>query len=154
DDSTRASVANRFIFQLGETIEHQATLNCRAIIADGVRQTFERLPQSYPGNAASSHEKVGEVLVARGDLAGALKCYRDSLAIRERLARADPGHAGWQRELSVSYEMIGDVQLAQGDTAGALTSYRGSLAIRERLARADPGNANLQRDLEAAYGKV
>ena len=38
-------------------------------------------------------EKVGEVLAARGDLTGALKSYRDGLAIRDRLAKSDPGNA-------------------------------------------------------------
>jgi hypothetical protein len=57
---------------------------------------------------------VGEVLLARGDLAGALKSYRDGLAIRERLAQSDPGNAAWQRGLSVSYERVGDVQVARG----------------------------------------
>ena len=81
--------------------------------------------------------------VAQGDLAGALKSYRDSLAIRDRLAKSDPGNAGWQRDLSVSYDKVGDVQVAQGDLAGALKSYRDSLAIRDRLAKSDPGNAGL-----------
>ena len=91
---------------------------------------------------------------AQGDLAGALKSYRDSLAIIDRLAKSDPGNTGWQRDLSVSYEKVGDVQVAQGDLAGALKSYRDSLAISERLAKSDPGNAGWQRDLSVSYEKV
>ncbi len=34
--------------------------------------------------------------VAQGALAAALTSYQASLAIRERLAQADPGNAGWQ----------------------------------------------------------
>ena len=52
--------------------------------------------------------------VAQGDLSGALKSYRDGLAIRDRLAKSDPGNAGWQRDLSVSFNKIGNVQVAQG----------------------------------------
>ena len=85
-----------------------------------------------------SQEKVGDVLLAQGDLAGALQAYRESLAIRARLAAADPSNAGWQRDLSVSQEKVGDVLLAQGDLAGALQAYRESLAIGARLAAADP----------------
>ena len=48
-----------------------------------------------------SYDNVGEVLKGQGDLAGALKNYRDSLEIRERLARKDPDSADWQRDLSV-----------------------------------------------------
>ena len=67
---------------------------------------------------------IGDVQAAQGDLAGALKSYRDSLDIADRLAKSYPGNAGWQRDLSVSYNKIGDVQLAQGDLAGALKSYQ------------------------------
>ena len=101
-----------------------------------------------------SYNKIGDVQVAQGDLAGALKSYSDSLAIADRLAKSDPGNAGWQRDLSVSYDKIGDVQVAQGDLAGALKSYSDSLAIRDRLAKSDPGNAGWQRDLSVSYEKI
>ena len=78
----------------------------------------------------------------------------DGLAIRDRLAKSDPGNAGWQRDLSVSYDRVGDVQVAQGDLAGARKSYRDSLAIRDRLAKSDPGNAGWQRDLSVSYSKL
>jgi tetratricopeptide (TPR) repeat protein len=67
---------------------------------------------------------------------------------------ADPGNAGWQRDLSVSQNNIGDVLVAQGKLAPALDSYRTSLAIAERLAQADPGNAGWQRDLMVANMKL
>jgi Flp pilus assembly protein TadD len=70
------------------------------------------------------HNKIGEVQQAQGDLAAALTSHQASHDIFERLAKADPGNAGWQRDLSVSHNKIGDVQQAQGDLATALTSYR------------------------------
>ena len=84
----------------------------------------------------------------------ALKSYHDGLAIIDRLAKSDPGNAGWQHDLSVAYDKVGDVQMAQGDLAGALKSYNDSLAISDRLAKSDPGNAGWQRDLSASYDKV
>ena len=90
-----------------------------------------------------SHNKIGDVQQAQGDLAAALTSYQASLAIAERLAKADPGNAGWQRDLSVSHDRIGDVQQAQGDLAAALTSYQASLAIAERLAQSGPGQRRL-----------
>ena len=110
-----------------------------------------------------SHNKIGDVLVAQGDLPGAMESYRASLAIRERLAKSDPGSAGgrgsattlgWQRDLSVSHEKIGDVLVAQGDLPGALESYRARHAIAERLAKSDPGNAGWQRDLSVSHNKI
>ena len=80
------------------------------------------------------------MLMAQGKLEEALKAYRDSLAIRERLAAADPSNTQWQRDLSVSYNRVGDVLKAQGKLEEALKAYRDSLAIIERLAAADPSN--------------
>ncbi|WP_447413250.1 hypothetical protein, partial [Clostridium perfringens] len=68
---------------------------------------------------------------AQGDLAGALKSYRDGFAIDDRLAKSDPSNARWQLGQAMGYGQVGDVQKAQGDLAGALTSYRDSLAIYE-----------------------
>jgi tetratricopeptide (TPR) repeat protein len=102
----------------------------------------------------ASHLYVGNVQVAQGDGAGALKSYRDGLMIIERLAKTDPGNTDYQRELSVAYNKIGDVQVAQGDLAGALKSYRDSLTIIDRLAQSDSSNAGWQRDLSVSYNKV
>ena len=64
-----------------------------------------------------SYDCVGDVMAAQGDLPEALKSFRDGLAISERLARADPSNAGWQRDLSVSYDRIGDVLEGAGQAA-------------------------------------
>ena len=53
-----------------------------------------------------SYDRVGLVLVEQGNLPEALKSFHDGLAIRERLAQANPGNAGWQRDLSVSHNKI------------------------------------------------
>src|SRR5262249_26487101 len=44
---------------------------------------------------------IGDVLVAKGKLDEALKSYRDSLAIRERLAASDRSNTNWQRDLQL-----------------------------------------------------
>ncbi|MBM3318461.1 MAG: tetratricopeptide repeat-containing protein, partial [Candidatus Eisenbacteria bacterium] len=58
--------------------------------------------------------KVGDVLLAQGDRAGALKAYRGTQAILERLAAADPSNAGWQRDLIVSYWRMADIAEKSG----------------------------------------
>jgi hypothetical protein len=80
--------------------------------------------------------------------------FRDGLAIADRLAKADAGNAGWQRDLSVSYNKIGDVLKDQGNLPEALKSVRDGLAIADRLAKADAGNAGWQRDLSVSYNKI
>ena len=91
---------------------------------------------------------------AQGDLPAALTSYRAAFAIRDRLARSDPGNDGWQRDLWISYNNIGDVQQAQGDLRAALTSYQAGFAIGDRLTKFDPGNAGWQRDLSFSYNNI
>ena len=45
---------------------------------------------------------LGDVAVAQGSLPSAQRLYETALAIAEPIAKADPGNAGWQRDLSVS----------------------------------------------------
>jgi len=94
------------------------------------------------------------VLLAQGDLAGALLAYRDSMTIRARLAAADPANFNWQRDLSVSHERIGDILAALGDLAGAVAAYRARHEIAARLGAADRANAEWQRDLAVSYNRM
>ena len=82
-----------------------------------------------------------------------MKSYRDGLAIRERLAKSDPGNAEWQSDLSNSFVAIGDVLAKQSNLPGALKSYRDGLEIRIRLAKSDPSNAEWQSDLADSFNK-
>ena len=92
--------------------------------------------------------------VAQGRLDAALESFQASLAIRERLAEADPNNAGWQRDLSVSWNKLGGLRKGQGDLAGALEAYEQDLAIARNLGKADPGNASWQRDLAISWEGV
>jgi tetratricopeptide (TPR) repeat protein len=97
---------------------------------------------------------LGGIAVARGDLGLAKSSYVDAQKIADRLAKADPNNAGWQRDLSVSYSRVGDVLRAQGNLTDALKYYRDSLAIADRLAKADPNKAGWQGDLSVSYDRV
>ena len=104
--------------------------------------------------SSAAYEKIGEVLEAQGSLAEALRNYRTSFAIAERLAAADPTNAGWQYDLSVSHNRIARVLVEQGALEEALGSYRASLAIRERLAAIDPNHTHWQRGLAISHGNI
>jgi tetratricopeptide (TPR) repeat protein len=94
----------------------------------------------------------GDVLLAQGDLLAAMHSFSTALAIAERLTKADPNNAGWQRGLAVSHNKVGNVLKAQGNLAAALDHFTASLAIRERLAKAD--NAGWQRELAVSHDRV
>ena len=97
---------------------------------------------------------LGDVAAAQGNLPSARQLYERAAAMAEPIAKADPGNAGWQRDLSGSHDRIGNVLRAQGNLPAALQSYRASLAIAERLSKADPGNAETQRDLAVSHVNI
>ena len=119
-----------------------------------------RLAKSDPGNAdwqydlGISHERIGDVSVAQGDLAGALKSTERNGISFCAWSKRTPTIRVWQRDLSVAYDKIGDVLLAQGDLAGALQSYRADLAIAAWLAAKDASNAEWQYDLSVTEDRV
>ncbi|MFZ1430782.1 MAG: hypothetical protein WAS21_28945, partial [Geminicoccaceae bacterium] len=85
------------------------------------------------------------------DLAGALDAYTQSQTIRAKLAAADPGNAGWQRDLIVSYVKLAGVAGAGPHPAAAATYYRQALDVARTLAatgRLAPVDAWMVEDLE------
>lgn len=98
------------------------------------RDAFERVLAKRntglaPLQEASALDGVGDVLSAQGNLPAALKAFRDSLAIRERLAKSDPGNAGWQADLAASHGKLGGLYAAQGDDASARKMFTAGRAI-------------------------
>src|SRR5271157_603688 len=67
---------------------------------------------------------IGNVLEAQGNLPAALDSYRAGLAIIARLAKTQPGTAGFQHDLAVSYSHVAMVEARQGDRADALAKFR------------------------------
>ena len=57
-----------------------------------------------------------------------LVAFERKREIISRLAKADPGNAAWQRDVSVWHNKIGDVLVAQGNLPAALDAYKAGLA--------------------------
>ena len=91
---------------------------------------------------------------AQGDLPAALRSYQASLAIRDRLAKADPGNAGWQRDLALSYGRVGMVKAQQDAREDARSAFRQGWDIIAELLRRSPDNATLPKDLAWFDGQI
>jgi tetratricopeptide (TPR) repeat protein len=92
---------------LGDTGKQFARANEAHRLLAGL--AAEKPDRTYQGDLAIAYDEVGDVLVAQGDLTAALQAYREDLAIAERLAKADPSNAGWQRDLQTSIGKIGNL---------------------------------------------
>lgn len=60
-----------------------------------------------------SHERIGDLSVANGDRAAALKSYQDSLTIAQTLVELDPKQVEWQTDIVVSYFKLSEVEPAK-----------------------------------------
>jgi tetratricopeptide (TPR) repeat protein len=103
-------------------------------------------------------EKLGDLQVQAGDLAGAQQRFAQALKISEQLAAANPSSNEAQRDLSIILEKLGDLQVQAGDLAGAQQRFVQALKISEQLAAANPSSptidAQAQRDLIASLWKL
>lgn len=64
-----------------------------------------------------SHNKVGDIAVAAGELPTARSAYEASLAIRTRLAVLDPSNAQWREDLRwmrQRLDELGELGLGEG----------------------------------------
>jgi hypothetical protein len=67
--------------------------------------------------------------------------------LRDRLAKADPRNAGWQRDLALSYGRVGMVEVRRGARDNALKALREGRGIIARLKAQALGDAALPKDL-------
>jgi len=104
-----------------------------------------------------ANERIGDVLMAQGNQAGALKSYQARQEVIVRLAKVGPpptqvGDKG--REDRAAQDRVAQDRVAQDRVTEVLTSHQASLAITDRLAKTNLRNAGWQRDLAAAYDRV
>ena len=109
---------------------------------------------SWQNDLAVSHERLGGVAAAAGDLAAARGHYQTALETWTKLVTADPANTRWQRAPSFSHNQLGDLAAAAGDLAAARDHYQTALDIRTTLAAADPANTGWQRDLAASRTRL
>ena len=84
---------------------------------------------------------------AQGTLPGALKSYREDLAIADRLARADPGNAEWQRDLSISLGRVAEILLKQVARGEARPLAERALSQRQSAIARMPNDPRLTSGL-------
>jgi tetratricopeptide (TPR) repeat protein len=119
-----------------------------------------RLATSYnklgvvSGQLAIAHHKLGERTEKDVNLEAALKSYRESLAILQRLSAAERDNTSLKRDLAVAYDRVAEILGAQGNYEESLKLYQENLAILERLAASDRSNASWQGDLAMSYAHI
>ena len=83
-----------------------------------------------------------------------LAAYEECLAIRRRLAKADPRNTQWQHDQARILDQIGNEYRNAGMKRQAIEAYEGSLAVWRHLANIDPQNLQRQLDVAISLNKL
>jgi tetratricopeptide (TPR) repeat protein len=100
------------------------------------------------------HGRIGSLLLAERDVAGALIELRAAVAGSEALVARDPTNTAWQTELAVAHRKLGEALQAGRDFKAALVQHRAALAIAQTLAAKDPSNRDWERELAVGHDKL
>jgi serine/threonine-protein kinase len=103
---------------------------------------------------SSACYQLGGLTYEIGDTQDALRAFRESLAVRQKLADANPSVGEYQNELARSHDAIGLLLSVVGRATEALRSYERALAIRQKLADANPTVAEFQSDLARSHSAI
>ena len=156
-------LANSLLFEVHDAIQNlPGSTPARKILVDRALEYLDKLAREASGDRsleselAAAYEKVGDVQggfrsANLGDIGGFISSYRKALAIRERVAAAEPGNLAAQRELLRARGRLSDALLNAGDLNGALDQLKQVLAVAEHLASADPKNLADRRNLALAH---
>jgi tetratricopeptide (TPR) repeat protein len=146
-------------YDLRDTLGKLGHLGMMGAINTRIMKYYEGHPPKAEDFAALREREVAidqqaDVLSAQGDLAGALKSYRDSLAIAEKLAKQDPSNVLWQGDLAWSFRRVGQTLHSQGKLTEALAAFQNSKETLERLTAKDSSNTRGQWNLAVCYGDI
>ncbi len=105
-------------------------------LRDQLQADNDTRPESLLRLAQASID-LGDLTNEIGDQQDALKAYRESLAIHQKLAGAHPAIALYQLGLGNSYINIANVLRSTGELAAALEAFESASEIFQRLADAN-----------------
>ena len=158
------ALTNSFMFEFHDAIENlPGSTPARELVVKRAVEYLDKLSQESGGDAllerelATAYERIGRIqgnsyYSNLGDTDGALKSYRTSLEIRQRLAALEPDNEKLQTELANSYEGVGDMLYTINDLQGGLHNYENVLQIRQRSV--DENDLESRSALADIYSKI
>jgi len=159
-------LADAFIFKLHDQVQRSAeSTPLRKEMVSIALPYLNKLAQDAGDDPvllrelATAYERLGDVQgqpnqANIGDLVGGLESYRKAVALRERLAAADPRDMGVRRDLAQTYMRIGDRMDMRDDIKDMLESYRRAQVLCEAVAGAEPDHAKAHQHLGVSYRLV
>ncbi len=107
-------------------------------------------PESLSRLAAAASD-LARLTNEIGDKQNALKAYRESIDIYQKLVDDDSTNTAFQRGLAQSHNNIGNLLSATGEPDKALAAFEKAIEIQQRLAEANPTVNEFQSDLASNH---
>jgi serine/threonine protein kinase/tetratricopeptide (TPR) repeat protein len=160
------SLAGSFLFEFHDAIAGlPGSTKARELVVRRALQYLDSLASESSNDAslerelAAAYERVGDVqglpnVPNLGDTAGALRSHRTALALRQKLAAANPLDLALQGELVTTYSHLSTISIGANDFRGALDSTRKALPIREALLARKPSGVAERSSVAAGYHEV
>ncbi|HZW05314.1 MAG TPA: hypothetical protein VFF58_00260, partial [Candidatus Nitrosotalea sp.] len=68
--------------------------------------------------------RIGDLLLAKDDMQGAMSSFRSALDVAEKLSAADPTNTDASKLVALAYKKVGGAEEESGNLRGALDYYR------------------------------
>jgi tetratricopeptide (TPR) repeat protein len=153
--SEAEKLINFLVGDLHDKLKPIGKLDLLAEISNRVRayyQNFadrERSPEALK-QWSTALINQGDVFTDQGDLDAALKCYQESLSIRQNLFQQNSQSTESQRDVGTALSKIAGNRHARGNFASELANYEQALAIRRGVVKTKPENQEFRHDLSTA----
>ncbi|HEX3160919.1 MAG TPA: protein kinase [Gemmatimonadaceae bacterium] len=161
-DQRRAQAEDLISFMVGDLrarLEPVGRLEILDGVGDRALAYFAAVPASEltPGELFRRSQalgQLGQLRMARGDLAHAMAPFRESLALAADLAARDPDNTEWQVGLGAAHFWMGYTHFERGALDSALAQFLPYLDISRRLVARDSTNPEWQLELGYAHSNL
>lgn len=145
DDADTARLLGTVLITLGDLAGAQAAISDALRLAQVQKKLWTEM---------AARGALGDIAMAIGDLAAAMKEYESVHQLAEARASHERSDNGLQHYLSVSQFKIGEVLLAKGQGSAAFHAFCKSLTICEALVASNPTNTRWLRDSAVVREKI
>ncbi|HEX8183225.1 MAG TPA: protein kinase [Blastocatellia bacterium] len=159
-------LANSFLFEIHDAIQDlPGSTPARELLVKRALEYLDSLAQeegndiSLQRELATAYQKIGDLQgnpysSNLGDTAGAMQSYRKALAIREKIASANPLNPQDRDDLATIYSHTGDILWATNETQPAIDHYNKAVDIGEALLAANRNDLPIMRNLWVSYQRL
>ena len=109
--------------------------------------------ETAPLEHAAGQDRLGDVLLAKGDVEGARAAYGAAIKLTQKLLETDKSNANLQRNIAVSIKKLGDVDETIGNYKAALASYQDGITLMRGIVEKTQGQTGA-RDLSVFLNRA